>query len=589
LQIAFSATLLLLIVLTIVLLVLVTRKDQNALVRVLTSLNEGQAHNEQFIRTEFARNREETGNIARQDREELANSFRALTDSLSLGRSEFVRLQQASLTGFAGRIDNLAQTTEQRLEQIRVSISEGQSRFTAEMGEQQAGLRVELSTSVNALSEGLQTRLSQANTAQKGQLDSATSTLTQALNTLTRTTQEQVEHLRSTVDAKLLAIQNDSSTKLEQIRINLDYKLSQVTGAMTQALELFTHAIREQSAELKQNVETKLTAMQNDSASKLEHIRLTVDEKLHSTLEHRLGESFKLVSERLEQVHVGLGEMKVLASGVGDLKKVLTNIKARGNWGEVQLGNLLEQMLSADQYSKNVKVNPESGERVEYAIKLPGHDSYGAPVWLPIDAKFPQEDYQRLVEASEQGDAAGIAAHSQALDHTVFAEAKKIREKYIHPPHTTDFAILFLSTEALFAEILRKPGACDRIIAERVVLAGPTTLAALLNSLQMGFRTLAIEKRSSEVWNVLGAVKNEFSKFGDALGQVENKLREASTKIGAVHTRSRVLARKLKEVQELPEESSSHLLRLPPILISTPVDLTEPELESEPPSDVSSD
>ena len=266
-----------------------------------------------------------------------------------------MRLQQASLIGFADRIDNLAQTTEQRLEQIRVSISDGQSHFTAEMGEQQAGLRVELSTSVNSLSEGLQTRLSQANTAQKGQLDTATSTLIQALNTLTRTTQEQVEHLRSTVDAKLLAIQNDSSTKLEQIRVNLDHKLSQVTGAMTQALELFTHAIREQSAELKQNVETKLTAMQNDSASKLEHIRLTVDEKLHSTLEHRLGESFKLVSERLEQVHVGLGEMKVLASGVGDLKKVLTNIKARGNWGEVQLGNLLEQMLTADRVFRKCK------------------------------------------------------------------------------------------------------------------------------------------------------------------------------------------------------------------------------------------
>lgn len=406
------------------------------------------------------------------------------------------------------------------------------------------------SKAMNSLSETLQTRLSEANTAQKGQLDTATTTLTQALNELTRSSKEQFESLRSSVASKLLAIQNDSSTKLEQIQ---------------------------------QNVETKLTAMQADSATKLEQIRLTVDEKLQSTLERRLSESFKSVSERLEQVHAGLGEMKVLASGVGDLKKVLTNIKTRGNWGEVQLGNLLEQMLTPDQYATNVKVNPQSGERVEFAIKLPGHDSDGEPVWLPIDAKFPQEDYKRLVEAAEQGDAAAIATHSAALEQRVFSEAKKIREKYIHPPHTTDFAILFLPTEALFAEILRKPGACDRMIEARVVLAGPTTLAALLNSLQMGFRTLVIEKRSSEVWKVLGAIKTEFGKFGEALGQVERKLHAASTAIGDVHVRSRVMAKKLEDVQQLPVEESTILLGLPPILISTLTDSPTAKLQPEPP------
>jgi DNA recombination protein RmuC len=472
----------------LVVLVLAIRKNHsNAVTALPASIEKAQIRNEEFVRVEFALNREETTNAARQDREESATAFRVLTES--------------------------------------------QSR------------------AINSLSETLQTRLSEANTAQKGQLDTATATLTQALNELTRSSKEQFEFLRSSVESKLLAIQNDNSTKLEQIQ---------------------------------QNVETKLTAMQADSAAKLEQIRLTVDEKLQSTLERRLSESFKSVSERLEQVHTGLGEMKALASGVGDLKKVLTNIKTRGNWGEVQLGNLLEQMLTPDQYAANVKVNPESGERVEFAIKLPGHVSDGEPVWLPIDAKFPQEDYQRLVEAAEQGDAAGIATHSAALEQRVFAEAKKIREKYIHPPHTTDFAILFLSTEALFAEILRKPGACDRMIAERVVLAGPTTLAALLNSLQMGFRTLVLEKRSSEVWKVLGAVKTEFSKFGDALKQVERKLHAASTAIGDVQVRSRVMVKKLGDVEQLPTEESTILLGLPPILISTVTDSPKATLQSEP-------
>jgi DNA recombination protein RmuC len=254
--------------------------------------------------------------------------------------------------------------------------------------------------------------------------------------------------------------------------------------------------------------------------------------------------------------------MRALASGVGDLKRVLMSIRARGNWGEVQVRTLLEQMLTPDQYSTNVRTNPDSNERVEFAIKLPGKDSAGDPVWLPIDSKFPHQDYERLIESAEKGDAAGILVHAASLEENICAEAKKIHEKYVNPPHTTDFAILFLPTEGLFAEILRRPGIIDRTLRERIVLAGPTTLAALLSSLQMGFRTMAIEKRSAEVWDVLGAVKTEFGKFGNALATVEKKLHEASNKLGDVRTRSRVLTRRLRDVQDLPSADAERLLQL---------------------------
>ena len=312
--------------------------------------------------------------------------------------------------------------------------------------------------------------------------------------------------------------------------------------------------------QMRQTVEGKLQALQEDNARKLEQMRATVDEKLHATLERRLGESFKIVSERLELVHKGLGEMQNLASGVGDLKKVLTNIKTRGGWGEIQLGTLLEQLLAPDQYAANVATNPRSAERVDFAIRLPGRDS-GEPVWLPIDAKFPQEDYQRLMEAQEQGNAAMVEEAAKALETRIRLEARKVHDKYINPPATTDFAMIFLPTEGLFAEVLRRPGLVDGLQREyRVAVMGPTTLGAILNSLQMGFRTLAIEKRTSEVWAVLGAVKAEFGRFGEALGKVQKKLDEASSTIEAAATRSRVLEKKLKGVQELPAADAARVL-----------------------------
>ena len=300
-------------------------------------------------------------------------------------------------------------------------------------------------------------------------------------------------------------------------------------------------------------VDLRLKQLQEDNTGQLEKMRATVDEKLQGTLEKRLGESFKLVSERLEQVHQGLGAMRQLASDVGGLQRVLANVKMRGGWGEVQLGNLLEQVLTADQFARNVRTRDESGENVDFAIKLPG-DENGAPVWLPIDAKFPTEDYQRLLAAQDKGDVEMIEGAMKGLETQLRKNAKDICGKYINPPRTTDFAIMFLPTEGLFAEAIRRVGLVEQVQRDcRVIFAGPTTLAALLNSLQMGFRTLAIQKRSSEVWNLLAGVKTEFGKFGEALSQVKDKLDQAARKMEDVDVRSRAISKKLRDVEELPD------------------------------------
>ena len=299
-------------------------------------------------------------------------------------------------------------------------------------------------------------------------------------------------------------------------------------------------------------VDVRLKELQQDNAKQIDKMRATVDEKLQGTLEKRLGESFKLVSERLEQVHKGLGAMQQLASDVGGLQKVLSNVKMRGGWGEVQLGSLLEQVLTADQFARNVKTRDESAERVEFAIKLPG-DENGAPVWLPIDAKFPTEDYQRLLAAQDKGDVVAIDDAMKSLETQLKKSAKDICQKYINPPRTTDFALMFLPTEGLYAEAIRRVGLVEQVQRDcRVIFAGPTTLAALLNSLQMGFRTLAIQKRSSEVWNLLAAVKTEFGKFGEALSAVKDKLDQAARHVDTVAVRSRAITKKLRDVEELP-------------------------------------
>jgi DNA recombination protein RmuC len=355
----------------------------------------------------------------------------------------------------------------------------------------------------------------------------------------------------------------EQSQALDRLAQNLSAQVGQLGTLQGQQLESFaqqlarlTQSNEQRFEQLRLSIEARLGAMQSDNASKLEEMRKTVDEKLHATLEQRLGDSFKLVSERLELVHKGLGEMQSLAAGVGDLKKVLTNVKTRGTWGEVQLEALLDQVLTAEQFEKNVITRPNSTERVEFAIRLPGREmgeDDKRPVWLPIDAKFPMEDYQRLVEAQDRADPVAVELAAKALEMRLRDEAKKIRDKYVEPPYTTDFAILYLPTEGLYAEALRRSGLADGLQRDfRISIAGPTTLAALLNSLQMGFRTLAIEKRSSEVWGVLGAIKTEFGKFGEALEATRKKLEQATKSIESAGVRTRQIERKLKGVEALP-------------------------------------
>jgi DNA recombination protein RmuC len=327
--------------------------------------------------------------------------------------------------------------------------------------------------------------------------------------------------------------------------------------ALARALEATLGRLAETSEKrleaLRATVDERLGALQEDNGRRLEEMRRTVDEQLQGTLERRLDESFRRVSERLEAVQRGLGEMQALAAGVGDLRKVLTNVKTRGTWGEVQLGALLEQLLAPEQYVANAATRKDGGERVEFAVRLPGPGDGAGEVLLPIDAKFPVEDYARLVEASERGDADGVEAASRALEARIKACAREIHDKYVAPPRTTDFAILFLPTEGLYAEVLRRPGLAELLQRElKVSVAGPTTLAALLNSLQMGFRTLAIQKRSSEVWQVLGAVKQEFGRFGEVLEKVEKKLSEASSQLQRVGVRGRAIERTLRGVEALP-------------------------------------
>lgn len=381
------------------------------------------------------------------------------------------------------------------------------------------------------------------------------------LDSLGRDLREEISKNRDETNKNARQVREELNNSLKIFGDFFLTRMSEIATMQKNQLDIFSNQLLNLSQTNEQKldkmritIEERLKALQDDNSQKLEQMRVTVDEKLHITLEKRLGESFKLVSDRLELVYRGLGEMQSLASGVGDLKKVLMNVKTRGTWGEIQLGNLLEQVMTIEQYSKNVATKKGSSERVEFAIKLPGHDRMNENVvWLPIDAKFPQEDYQRLVDAVEQGNPSLAEEAAKKLEVRIKSEAKDIRDKYLDPPHTTDFAIMFLPTEGLYAEILRRPGLCDTLQKDyRIVLTGPTTLFALLNSLQMGFRTLAIEKRSSEVWMMLGAVKTEFHKFTDILVKTQKKLQEASNTIEDAARKSRTIQRKLKDVEELP-------------------------------------
>jgi DNA recombination protein RmuC len=411
------------------------------------------------------------------------------------------------------------------------------------------------------LERGLRAEVQDSARGTRQELAGTLSLFQQALLTqsgdVARTQNEQIDSFRT----QLAAMQQQVSDALQGATHTLAQQSQAARDAQDAALKRLSDSLGEQLRALSEANERRLTALQDGNEKKLDQMRATVDEKLHATLEQRLGESFKQVADRLEQVHKGLGEMQTLARDVGALNRVLTNVKTRGIFGEVQLAGLLEQVFTPEQYATNVATVPGSSERVEFAIRLPGQRDDGQPLWLPIDAKFPREDYERLLDAQERADLPALEAAAKAIEMRLRLEARTIRDKYIAPPHTTDFAILFVPTEGLYAEALRRPGLVQAMQREhKVMLAGPTTLLATLSSLQMGFRTLALEKRSAEVWEVLGAVKTEFGKFGDVLARTRKKLEEATNTIDQAQTRTNVMTRRLKSVEALPEARVLQLL-----------------------------
>ena len=426
-------------------------------------------------------------------------------------------------------------------------------------------LRDELQSAVRAdvqqLERSLRDEVSRSAGATRTELAQTLATFQQTLLTqqgdVARTQNEQIDSFRT----QLAATQQHQADTLGRSGEQQALSLKRFSDTLIEQLRALSQSNDQRMAEVRATVEQKLTAIQIDNEKKLEQVRATVDEKLHATLEQRLGESFKQVADRLDQVHRGLGEMQGLAKDVGSLSRVLNNVKTRGNFGEVQLAALLEEVFTAEQFSRNVETIPGSNARVDFALRLPGRRDDGVPLWLPIDAKFPREDYERLLDAQERADPIAAELAAKAIEMRLRAEARSIREKYIAAPHTADFGILFVPTEGLYAEALRRPGLVEALQREhKIMLAGPTTLLATLNSLQMGFRTLALEKRSAEVWEVLGAVKTEFGKFGDVLAKTKKKLDEAASSIELAERRTRVMARELKSVEALSDNRTQLLL-----------------------------
>ncbi len=447
-----------------------------------------------------------------------------------------------------GRIQSLAQTTAASLEAQRAAVDQ---KLSQALAESRAG-RAELSSSFSAFEEKLALRTTALEATLSTRSQDLEKQLTASLNTIGQSNRQTLDALKVDVTTQLNSMTTALREQLDGNGAQLRNHLSAIQESIAQQLTGMVQSSQQNAEQLRTALNERLAAIQTDNSTKLEEMRKTVDEKLHATLEQRLGQSFQLVSDRLEQVHRGLGEMQNLAAGVGDLKRVLTNVKARGTWGEVQLEAMIEQILTSEQYQKNVAIRPGMNERVEIAIRLPGRDN-SEPVWLPIDAKFPVEDYQRLIDAHDRADVEQVEVAAKALETRIRNEAKTISEKYIEPPYTTDFAIMYLPTEGLYAEVLRRPGLAEAMQREhRVMISGPTNLAALLNSLQMGFRTLAIEKRSSEVWSLLGAVKSEFGKFGAVIAATQKKLEAATNQFGEVGKRTRAIERKLRDVEAIP-------------------------------------
>jgi len=495
-------------------------------------------------------------------------AFMAFQRSKAQDPAETVRQLYAALEP---RLEKL-ETTLQRQNATEAAFNrEEAARQARDLREEQSNqaqkLRDEVRGTIGQLTADSRSNFEALGSGVKQQLaDFATrlDQLTQAVNTQLSKAQQQAQAEFAQNRKELTDALNQFSATLNENTKQMDLRLQSGADRQADALRDISKAISDSLQTIRQAVEHRLAEVQQNNAEQLEKMRQTVDEKLQSTLEKRLGESFQLVSDRLEQVHKGLGEMQNLASGVGDLKRVLTNVKSRGSFGEVQLAALLEEMLTAEQFDRNVKTKPRSNDLVEFAIKLPGRSADGQPVYLPVDAKFPTEDYERLLAAHDAGDKAAENEALKGLRIRILGAAKDIRDKYIEPPYTTDFGIMYLPTEGLYAEVLRMPGLASQLQREfRVIPTGPTTLSAILSSLQMGFRTLAIEQRSSEVWKVLGAVKSEFGKFGDLLEKAQEQIEKASETISTLRTtRSNKIRSKLKGLEEMPADEAARLLGL---------------------------
>jgi DNA recombination protein RmuC len=506
------------------------------------------------IRDEFGRGREETREGARSLREEVTILFERLASSLRGSLNDFSIGQQAQLETFATRL-NEARTS---------AASDARN------------LREEIQSTLQQLGEVVGNRIGELVTAQGEKLDGVTNQIT----TLTEGNERRQDTLRANVEARLGDLKADAGLSAKALREEISNNLQNLSSALAQTIDQIslsqkerldrvsagvaelTQRSGEQQEALRKTIEERLDAIRKENTEKLDQMRQTVDEKLQSTLDQRLNASFQMVSDRLEQVYRSMGEMQSLASGVGDLKRLLTNVKTRGAWAEVGLGNLLDEMMAPDQYGRNVEIVPGSNQRVEYAIRLPGDGEN--PVWLPLDAKFPVEDYERLVDASQRGDVDAVETAAKGIETVIRGSAKAICEKYIHSPHSTEFAVLFLPTEGLFAEVVRRPGLVDALQREwHIMVAGPTTLVTLLVSLRVGFRSLAIQRHSNEVWKVLAAVKTEFGKFGGILDKVSKKLQETQNVIDVeVGRRRRAIDRKLKGVEVLSEIEAVTVLEL---------------------------
>jgi len=508
----------------------------------------------------------------------LQDQIEKLVQKTSEGLKEIQSTNDNRFEGLRKTIESKLQAGDEAQQRRSNEVIQVIQKLTESNRNDLSGLRETIHTQLMVIQTGneeklekvrliLDERLGQAMDSQRKGIE----TFGKIVTTLTDTVKVDFSSQRERLQSQLNDIQKTNEDRFDKVRQAVDEKLKQVMedqrkhlADMIVALKGLEKSQQQDQEKARETLNKNFLQIQESNQKKLDEMRRTVDEKLHDTLEKRLGESFRLVSDRLEAVHKGLGEMQTLAMGVGDLKRVLTNVKIRGTWAEVQLGAILEQILTPDQWAKNVCVKDESLERVEYAIRLPGpKDDPDACVWLPIDSKFPQEDYLRLQEAAERAEPNAVQAAMDALARTVRVAAKDIREKYVNPPITTDFGIMFLATEGLYAEILRQPSLVEDLQQrQRVVVAGPTTLAAILSSLRMGFQTVVIEQRAAEVWRVLGAIKTEFGKFGDVLDKVKRQLNTASRTIEQTGVRSRAMERRLRSVEQLPETEASAVLSL---------------------------